>query len=496
MLRTPRSNDVHAFPHGGLRASMLIVAIALAGGARAQGFSSTQISSGVAANIPSIALAVNTANGTCYSAYTLGGGLEVFYATKPSGGSWTEEDAAVSAEEVAMTTTQFSHGNVVPHLALLGFFKSPNLSGNIMWATRSTGGIWTYEVVDPGLDQYCFSPSITLNIANVPHIAYWGYSSDGISRLRLATRLGPNNWQIDVVDSTYGSFDDVTVRMWDVPEVLTYGRLQNGASTWEFIYARRSGSTWVTEQIEPTASNPQNGAMTLPANGIAEVAYWSNDGLNYAYRPGANNWVRTKLRPALSNNFDRSISIIHDPSNRPQIAYFSEGGDSLRYASQTSSTQWDYQRVAQVNGFFGPISIGLHATSPQKPKIAYVAYDGAGIPRYYLAEGTQSFNGNQLTEPAGDEVTPVKRAGIAVAGGLVVTAGRVALTISQDAAGPVAISMLDATGRVVAVREPEWLGAGRHEVVWDVGSPPSGVYFMLLRTGSGARASARLVIAH
>src|SRR5580765_4477746 len=249
MLRTPRSNDVHAFPHGGLRASMLIVAIALAGGARAQGFSSTQISSGVAANIPSIALAVNTANGTCYSAYTLGGGLEVFYATKPSGGSWTEEDAAVSAEEVAMTTTQFSHGNVVPHLALLGFFKSPNLSGNIMWAPRSTGGIWTYEVVDPGLDQYCFSPSITLNIANVPHIAYWGYSSDGISRLRLATRLGPNNWQIDVVDSTYGSFDDVTVRMWDVPEVLTYGRLQNGASTWEFIYARRSGSTWVTEQI-------------------------------------------------------------------------------------------------------------------------------------------------------------------------------------------------------------------------------------------------------
>lgn len=482
--------------------AVFLIAVALAGGAQAQGFTRAPITNDQVPPLPSIALVVNLVNGTSYCTYTVGGspGINaVKYATKPAGGAWTEEDTQVWAKDVAITTTQFTQGNVVPHLAIADFYKTgtPDLQGTMLWASRSTSGVWTYEVVDPGLTTECQSVWIGLSSSNVPRIAYWVVDPSGAdySRLKLARRLGANAWQIEVVDSVAaGSFDDVTVRMWNGPEILTYGRLAAGAPTYEFIYAFKSGSNWVKEEIEPTASNPQNGAMMLPANGIAHVAYWTNDGmLNYAYRLSVNNWVRTKLRPALALNADRSISIAQGPSNEPSIAYFSVNGDSLRYASKKSN-RWNYQQVAQAGGDFGPISVGVHSATQTMPKIAHVGYDEIGTRTYFLAEGIQSFSGNSSARQAREE-QPAAGAGLSIVGSGVVPGGVVALRLGQVEGGEVEFDLVDVAGRVIARRAPEWLDAGPHEVVWDVGSPPAGMYFVHMRTRAGARATAKLVIA-
>jgi hypothetical protein len=480
----------------GVWAVMIVWMVVIAGVAGAQTFTSTLIPAPANSFRPSIALAVNIVNGTSYAAYL---STDVIYGTKPSGGSWTEEDLQMVANEVALTTTQFTQGNVKPHLAMLEAYKPgpPILQGCVMWATRSTDGVWTYEVVDPR-SNHAYSASIALNTTNVPHIAYvlQGTDLDPHDRLELATRVGPNNWQIETVDSLYGEFDDVTIRMWGGPEILTYGRIEAGAPTFRFLYAQRSGSTWTLEDIEPTASNPQNGAMTLPPGGLAQVAYWTNDGmLNYAYRAGANNWVRTKLGPALSLNVDRSISIIYDPSVKPHIAYYSQGGDSIRYAS-SSRFGWAYQRVAPVIGNFGPLSIGIHSANPQRPKVAYQSEDPqVGDDRYYLAEGTQLDKSNYSATRPVEESEPPRLTAIEVSGGPITAGGPLALSISQVEAGSVELVLVDVAGRAVAHRAPEWLAEGRHAISWDIGTHPSGMYFVRMKTSSGAYAFGRVVIA-
>lgn len=482
----------------GALAAMVLLAVTLAGGAHAQGFTRAPISTGDAPDPASIQLVVNLVNGTSYCAYTVDNS-PVTYATKPSGGAWTEEHTQVGADEVALTTTPFTLGNVVPHLAFVEFVVDgpPHVSGNLMWATRSTAGAWTYEVVDPSSDGHCRSPSIALNSSGVPVIAYIvNYSSIGSQHIRLARRLGPNNWQIEELETTSGSFDDVTVRVWNGPEILTYGRQQLFANH-EFIYAYKSGSNWVQEEIEPTASNPQDGAMAMPVNGIAHVAYWTNDGmLNYAYRAGANNWVRTKLRPALSPYQGRTISIALGSGNRPSIAYYSEDGDSLRYASLNSSGFWNYQQVAEAGAEQGGVSIGVHSATQTRPKIAHMLHDDTGARKYYLAEGISSFSGNSSSVPAREEGMAVPVAtGISIVGSTVMAGGKVALTLGQAEGDDVELELVDVAGRSVARRAPEWLAAGRHELVWDLGSPPSGMYLIHMKTRSGVRAAAKIIVA-
>ena len=428
----------------------------------------------------------------------------MFYATKPSGGSWATEDLTAAASEVSLTTTSFSQGNVVPHIALVEAtkFGTPDVQGHVMYATRSTGGVWSFEVVDPEFFSWegaARSVSITLNTINVPRIAYILQPDDNnpYERVRLATRIGPNCWSIETVDSVggNGSFDEVTLRMSAGSEVLTYGRLLPGATTFQFLYARRSGSSWVTEEIEPTALNPQNGVMTVPPNGVAQVAYMTVDGmLNYAYRLGPNNWVRTKLRPVLTYNVNRSIAIIHDPGNKPHIAYYSEGGDSLRYASNTGSG-WSYQRVEQIVTSWAPLSIGVHSADPQKPKILFMnMVEGVGD-AYFLAEGTQVLHGNLSARRSVEEGVSPDRASVSVSDGSVSPGGRVSLSVSQPQPATVQLILVDVAGRTIAQRAPEWLGAGRSSVLWDVGSPPSGVYFVQMKASSGAHAGAKIVIA-
>lgn len=482
---------------------MVLLAVTLAGGAHAQGFTRAPISTGDAPDPPSIQLVVNLVNGTSYCAYTVGTSPTfnpVMYATKPSGGAWTEEPTQVWADEVALTTTPFTLGNVVPHLAFVEFGISgpPFVSGNLMWATRSTAGVWTYEVVDPSNAGHCESPTIALNSSGVPVIAYiMNNSGIGSQSIQIARRLGPNNWQIEVVETTPGSYYNVTLRVWNGPEVLTYQRLQP-YSNYEFLYAYKSGSTWVQEEIEPTESNPQDGAMAMPVNGIAYVAYWTNDGmLNHAYRAGANNWVRTKLREALSpSHGPRTISIALGSGNRPSIAYYSPYGDSLRYASLNSSGFWNYQRVAEAGLEFRSVSIGVHSATQTRPKIAHVLHEDSGVRKYYLAEGISSFSGNSSAAPVRDEgmAGPVAT-GISVVGSRVVTGGEVALTLGQEKGDDLELELVDVAGRAVVRRASEWLPAGRHDLVWDLGSPPSGMYFIHMKTSSGVRAAAKLIIA-
>jgi hypothetical protein len=488
---------------GALRVMIAVAGLLLSGTVHGQGFTSSPISTGQVPGLSSISLAVSPINGLSYCAYTIGypDAGEIFYGTRPEGGSWTTEDVQVYAHEVALTTTPFTQGNVVPHLALAGFYKPgpPAVEGQIMWATRSLNGTWTYETVEPsvGDGRYVNSPSITLDVNKVPHIAYWlsgGYY--GISYLKLATRVGPNNWTIEVVDSAADFYDNVTVGIAG-SDVVTFSRFRSAVGTYEFLYAHRSGSTWATEEIEPTASNPQNGATTTLPNGITEAVYLTApDGmLNYAYRLGSNNWVRTKLRPTLDYNVHRGMAIVAGPDNYPNIAYYSTNGDSVRYASQ-SKFGWNYQQAAPTSGPWQPLSIGIHAANPDKPKIAYVGVEGI---QYELADGTKTIHGNSsaapaLPDPPSTSIDGSIRTSIAVVGGPLTSARSVTLSIAHPTAEAVDLAMVDVGGRLVARRALESLAAGRQEVTWDLGSLPSGMYFVRMRTGSGAQASARCVI--
>jgi hypothetical protein len=268
----------------------------------------------------------------------------------------------------------------------------------------------------------------------------------------------------------------------------------------EFNYAYKSGGTWVTEAIEPTTSDPLSGASTTLSNGITEAACVtsSDQMLTYDYRLGPHNWVRTKLRPGSLYSGRRSVAIVAGPDNYPNIAYYSVRTDTIRYASQ-SRYGWNYQQVAYQSPYTGPVSIGIHAANPDKPKIAFVGVDSLFLDEYQLADGIKTIHGNSsaapaLPDPPATSADGSSRTSIAVVGGPLTTGRSVTFDIAHPAAETVDLAMIDVGGRMISRRTLESLAAGRQEVTWDLESLPSGMYFVRMRTGSGAQASARCVI--
>jgi hypothetical protein len=88
------------------------------------------------------------------------------------------------------------------------------------------------------------------------------------------------------------------------------------------------------------------------------------------------------------------------------------------------------------------------------------------------------------------------RTGVVVRGRSYGTGGPVLLGIVHPVGEDVELALLDIGGRIVARRPPEWLDAGSRELAWEVGALPSGMYFVRMKTGTGALAHTKLVIAH
>src|SRR5262245_54955303 len=123
-------------------AAIAVLTILVASEARAQGFTSAPISTSMVPIYgPSVSLAVTSLDGRSYVAYTSGypAAGEVFYGTRPEGGSWTTEDTQVYASEVSLTTTPFAQGNVVSNVAFIEYYKSGLAvpEGHVLWGSRS-----------------------------------------------------------------------------------------------------------------------------------------------------------------------------------------------------------------------------------------------------------------------------------------------------------------------------------------------------------------------
>src|SRR5262249_31647564 len=72
--------------------------------------------------------------------------------------------------------------------------------------------------------------------------------------------------------------------------------------------------------------------------------------------------------------------------------------------------------------------------------------------------------------------------------------GTVALSFSLAAPQRVTLTIFDSLGRRIAARPAEAFGAGRGQILWRIPASASGLYLLVLDTGSGAKASARLVV--
>jgi probable HAF family extracellular repeat protein len=65
-------------------------------------------------------------------------------------------------------------------------------------------------------------------------------------------------------------------------------------------------------------------------------------------------------------------------------------------------------------------------------------------------------------------------------------AGSMELSLSLDRAAEVQVSLYDVTGRLLASRDPEHLGAGQSTLRWDPGIRESGLYFARVQTEAGS----------
>ncbi|HKQ56465.1 MAG TPA: T9SS type A sorting domain-containing protein [Candidatus Eisenbacteria bacterium] len=90
-----------------------------------------------------------------------------------------------------------------------------------------------------------------------------------------------------------------------------------------------------------------------------------------------------------------------------------------------------------------------------------------------------------------EEASPHRKPGISDPLGVRVVsqgsrAGNMELSLSLDRAGEVRVSLYDVTGRLLATRAPEHLGAGQSTLRWVPGVRESGLYFARVRTEAGS----------
>ncbi len=214
----------------------------------------------------------------------------VHYAYK-SGASWTVEtvdEVDFSTASGLVSLARSTDGQ--PHLTYYD-----DRTGRFKHATY-VGDTWQLEVVDRA-GNFGLASAMALDANGQPHLSFCRITSDDCAELLYATLQG-SAWQMEAVDIGLGRDIDRPSLLLDAAEQphLAYHINNPANNRVGLYYAHLSGTVWITETVDAGDASRNVGqypSLALQPNGQPCISYYNDDptnqdaGLRYACSDGA-----------------------------------------------------------------------------------------------------------------------------------------------------------------------------------------------------------------
>ena len=248
----------------------------------------------------------------------------------------------------------------------------------VLDAAQSFGQEWiSYEVDDTG-----DNPSIALDTAGVPHLAYFSIEAAGDShKIKFASwNQIDSTFNIEVVNT--GGFQEHTaiiIGSDNVPHVCYH---DHGIG--DLIHSYRDGTNWINERIFDEGHDGWSCSITLDSDNLPHVSYLDSSlrdpnapGVQYGWKDGSG-WNVEVVGSETALYWFRGTSIDLNNSNTPYISYYDDVQQSLNLAVKNGAV-WTITTV-DSSGDVGRYS-SLRLDANGFPRIAYFEYlsDTSGI---------------------------------------------------------------------------------------------------------------------
>jgi len=239
---------------------------------------------------------------------------------------------------------------------------------------------WEIEIVDE-IGEMAHSPSLALDAAGQPHIAYTR-ADDGLSPGLHYARFDGTAWLTETVDVLGKSqWHSVALAIDEAGHL----HISYSTSNYDLRYAYHDGTQWYIETLDSgLGTNGGNTSLSVDPAGHPHIAYndFTNSALKYAYHDGTIWHLTTVDNDGSAGSYN---SLILDSSGRPHISYYVWGPYyDLRYAYYDGTT-WQIETV-DSSGDVGHHT-SLRLDSAGRPHIAYFDADSRTV-NYAYHNGT------------------------------------------------------------------------------------------------------------
>lgn len=186
---------------------------------------------------------------------------------------------------------------------------------------RYTGSLWQVQTVD----EYGRVPSIAIDAAGDPHIAYF---NDETGELRYASWTG-SEWSSELVTATTDYFDGPSLAFGpgDAPSIAFHD-----VTAMSLRYARRGESGWTVVTVDDSADVGNSPSLSIDVSGRGHIAYENRTthSLKYASE-GESEWESVVVGLSGTNGFTQSLALASDGSFR--ITHENRSTHTLSYVS-------------------------------------------------------------------------------------------------------------------------------------------------------------------
>jgi hypothetical protein len=365
---------------------------------------------------------------------------------------------------------------------------------------RWDGDEWIRWDVDWEGGGIGFYNSLALDSSDYPHISYCA----GEYELRYA-RWDGDEWLIEPLESEEGVFkySSLALDSNDYPHCSYYEGL------FEVVkYVYWDGDEW---QITPVDSGCDP-SLALDSNDYPHISFQGGGCLRYARGDGGGWQIETVDSDGEVGAYS---SLVLDSYDNPHISYYDATNGDLKYAWYgDDSAVEDVELAAEAHD--EGVLVGWTVTGDVPAGLRVLRGDAEPTYISGLMPGPSARYLDRGVEPGGSyvywlEVTEadgtLERFGPTEA----VTVPEEAFTLLLDAVYPspardavnfaysipedshVVLTVYDLSGRRIATQVDADQAAGRHEVSWNCGNIPSGVYLYRLETNTGSLTK-RLVV--
>ena len=199
------------------------------------------------------------------------------------------------------------------------------------------GTTWTTHIIYNEYGYDCEYFDIVTDESGLSHVSFTQssilyYSAEGAS---------PDTWETDqLFPGTGGArWNSLGLSEQSFPGVSYHSMSAN-----DLRYIFWDGSQWNYEFVDPEGNAGYNNSIVLEGENAAHIAYSTDSptyGLKYAYRNGADDWIRSFVDSSMTSE-PVGISIVLDGDGYPRISY--NTSDELRYSAWNGSS-WDTETV-------------------------------------------------------------------------------------------------------------------------------------------------------